>query len=124
MSNDEKHSSNIKVVVDGEDNRFRPDSFSGGPAGFRMDASLDSTFLELDYGAYVTETQTLPHTKIKVKANSPSGQEFGHVVAGTLRVVVLGNTYTGTFNDVKVDGTGAGEGSTLVLSGDYVIVRA
>ncbi|WP_124430646.1 hypothetical protein [Pseudomonas sp. R2-37-08W] len=117
------HRANIRAVVNKKDVNFSPDQFDGSSSRVRMEASFDSTYLEIDYGAGLTSgTHTLPHTQFKVKYRDPAGQDFTHVAAGTLVVEVIGNTHNGELTDIKVDGTGSGAGSTLQLSGDYLIV--
>ncbi|CRM25813.1 hypothetical protein [Pseudomonas sp. 25 R 14] len=114
---------NISVRIDGQDQGFFPNQFSGSSSGVKLVASSDTTHLEIDYGQSLGQgTHNLTHTQFQIDYLDPAGRTFTPPVAGTIQVKVVGNVHMGTLTGVKVDGTGSGAGAQALLSGTYVII--
>ena len=111
-------SSEINIFVHGSTHTFHATSYSGARAFVSME-SLDE-LIYIDYGGDLEEGEHLLTAQdLTVLYRDPPGNSFNRVTDGTLKVVVSGNTFKATFQNLKVvelDGV-----TTARFSGSYTI---
>ncbi|MFC6296857.1 hypothetical protein GNF76_18145 [Pseudomonas sp. CCM 7893] len=110
--------SDISIFVNGRTHSFVATRFSASRAFVEMESHDESIFI--DYGGDLGPGEhELTAKDLHVIYRDPPGHTFNRVTDGTLKVVVVGNTFKATLQNLRLlelDGE-----TTARLSGTYTI---